>query len=124
MMSTGPFPRTDGFGEGPPLLDDLPPQIPPFGVRLLDQRVLPGPQPFLEAFLVPDGRFDILMHREPDQMLAAMRLAEALDQALAVLICAPNDVVGDAGIERPMPAIGDHVDEVALPHPSKQAWNH
>ena len=106
------------------LLDDLPPQVPPIGVRLLDQRVLPGPQPFLEAFLVPDGRFDILMHREPDQMLAAMRPGEAVHQALAVLVDAAQEVAGDARVEHPVPAIGDDVDEATLPHLSKQAWDH
>ena len=92
-------------------------QIDPAGVRFFDQLKLPDPLPFLDLTLAHEGRVTGLVNLEPDEQGDAMLRGEAVEVTLAMLVDPFDQIVGRAGVERPVPLAGDDVGEERQPGP-------
>lgn len=88
-------------------------QISPAGVCGFDQCDFPGPQPVLQpAFPLNGGRHQIV-NFVPDQKAAIVFRREPGPEPLLVLMDAPDQIVGDADIDRAILAACHYVDGYA-----------
>ena len=102
---------------------DVPPEVPPVGVHLLDQANLPGAAPLFQLLFAGDGGRCIVMRIVPDQSRDAVALGEAFEPPLTVLPDAADRVAGDTNIERAvLPARKDIDNECLRPHAATAAW--
>src|SRR5690606_5591880 len=92
-------------------------QIDPAGVRFFDQFQLPGPLPFLDLAFADEGGVAGFVRLEPDEDGDAMLGGEAVEVTLAVLVDPLDQIVGRAGVERPVALAGDDVGEERQPEP-------
>lgn len=91
-------------------------KIVPIRVHAVDEAHLPGAGPVLHGFLPLDGVADVGEVLVPDEALEAVFLREALDQPLAVLPRAAEQVARHAAIERAVAPVGHEIDPAALLH--------
>src|SRR5262245_36551208 len=88
-------------------------QIDPVRVFTFDQVALPHTRPLLHSLLA----LDRLAHQAklliPDQQMHAIFTGEARRLTLPVLLDAPDDVVGNANVERSSGFAGEYIDPVA-----------
>jgi hypothetical protein len=83
----------------------------------LNQPNLPGSIPFLQSFFAPDRVFGIIELFEIQQPADLIFLRKAFHLFQAMLSYAPNEIVGNADVERAADAIGKNVYlEAACPH--------
>ena len=89
-------------------------QIAPVGVHRHDHLDLPCAVPFLDALLAQDGFADVGVMFEPDEAMQSVAAGEAVGLALAVFDDAATQVIGDAGIQGAVWAIGQDIDVVIM----------
>ena len=77
----------------------------------MNQAHFPRPRPVLDRFLALNRGADVVMLLEIDEALETVPLCEAINQAVAVFVTAPKQVIRDPGIENTVPTIGHDVDE-------------
>jgi hypothetical protein len=92
----------------------------PIRVARLDQLNLPAPIPLLDLLLALDSADDAVASLEVDKLLDAIALGEARNLRAFVFLDAPNQVVGDADIERPIAIRSENLD-VGW-HRLRRAW--
>src|SRR3546814_16624260 len=81
-----------------------------FGVR--EHVELPRARPGLHRPLARDCRFLLVIALVVDGTLHAMRIREAIGQALTMLVDSPQQVVRHADIERAMRPAGEDIDVI------------
>ncbi len=77
-------------------------QVNPLGIVTLDQVDLPVTLPLFQVLLARDRGFDVLLGFQPHQQLNAISAREARHSVRAVFIYAPEQIGGNADVNRPM----------------------
>jgi len=100
---------TEG-GWGGLLAGDVGVEVSPVGILLGDQVQLALAGAGLDLFFASDGRGSVGRLLEPDQLVNIVAGGEAWDRLCAVFVDTADEVVGDAGVESRMAAVGENVD--------------
>lgn len=79
-------------------------QVAPIGIALLDELDLPGSPPTLDTFFARDRVDDQLMSLVPNQLVDIVFGREPDRYLCLVLIDTPQQVIGNAAIERTVTA--------------------
>src|SRR5690606_2753375 len=87
-------------------------EIPPYGLRFLDQRDLPPARPVLEVPLTLDRVAHVRMLLVPDGHPHPVPPREPVRPAVPMLPRTAPKIAGDADIERAVPPVRHHVGEV------------
>ncbi len=85
-------------------------QIGPVGIGAFDQVLLPVAPPGVDPLLAGDGGLHRVGHLEAYQNHDAVAAGEALERAITMLHDPTDEVGRDAGVNRPIEAVGEHVD--------------
>jgi len=87
-------------------------EIGPSGVGPFDQVDLPFATPLFEFLLASNRIEDVIVALEPNKNMNPVSRCEPTDCMGLVFICATDQVIGNAEIERPMLSTCDDVDVV------------
>jgi hypothetical protein len=80
----------------------------------LDQPNLPCPIPFLQSLLAPDGTLWVIKLLEANQPRDVVPFGETLDQLLAMLEDATDEIAGHANLQRAADLAREDVNVEAL----------
>ena len=97
-------------------------QVPPLGVRLLDQLQLPAPLPGLDRLFTPDRRLHGFVGLVPDQRVHPVSFGEPVDKVFLVPPDALGEVGGDARVERAVAAAGQQCRRRAASFTQARGW--
>ena len=89
-------------------------QVEPVGIVRLDQPDLPVAAPFLDGFFARNGGCRVVVSLEPDETIDTVFGGEARKCFLFVLRYTPDEVFGDAEIQRSVLPAGDEIDEKSI----------
>jgi hypothetical protein len=99
-------------------------QIPPLGIRLVDEVDLPLPMPTLQLLLTQDRSLHVCEQFEADKPVNFVLRRKSRRRAFAVLPNPTEQIRSNAGIKRPVMTTGENVDArffFAKPHAPNNA---
>src|ERR1700722_11948442 len=89
-------------------------QIIPIGIHLVNEADFPRARPMLDRLLALNRVADIVELLLVDEKLEPVSLRESVDQPLAMLIDASEQIAGDTDVKYSATSVGHEVDEAAL----------